>query len=104
MDYERYYIDLLEVLNSCCRNIASGKYDQNDVDRLFDLARPKRYPSLFAELAESFGMMLVKIERSEVQINQRTSGLAHNGESIQRIESEQVAPWNNRTQPTPSRT
>ena len=69
MDYERYYIDLLEVLNSCCRNIASGKYDQNDVDRLFDLARPKRYPSLFTELAESFGTMLFKIERNEIQKN-----------------------------------
>ena len=37
MDFERYYIDLFEMLNSLCKKIASGKYDQSDVDKLFDM-------------------------------------------------------------------
>jgi len=77
MDYERYYIDLLEVLNACCRNIASGRYDQNDVARLFDLAKPKRYPSLFTELAESFGTMLMRVEGRDFRIDQRSAAAAH---------------------------
>ena len=38
MEFERYYLDLFEVLNSLCKKIASGKYDQSDVDKLFDMA------------------------------------------------------------------
>ena len=38
MEFERYYIDLFEMLNSLCKKIASGKYDQADVDKLFNMA------------------------------------------------------------------
>jgi len=34
MDYERYYLDLLEMMNSSFKKIASGKYDKKDVERL----------------------------------------------------------------------
>ena len=70
MDFERYYIDLLETLNTSCKKIAEGKYDQSDVDRLFELAKTQRYPSLFSELAESFGMMMTKLEAREYRLKQ----------------------------------
>ena len=70
MDFERYYIDLFEMLNSLCKKIASGKYDQSDVDRLFDMAKDKRYPGLLTELAESIGMMMVKVEAREFRLKE----------------------------------
>lgn len=70
MEFERYYIDLLELLNSLCKKIAAGKYEQSDVDKLFELAKTERYPSLFSELAESFGMMMTKLEAREFRLQQ----------------------------------
>jgi len=70
MEFERYYIDLLEMLNSLCKKIAAGQYDQSDVDKLFELAKTERYPSLFSELAESFGMMMTKLEVREFRLKQ----------------------------------
>ena len=70
MEFERYYLDLFEMLNSLCKKIASGDYDQADADRLFELAKKNRYPGLFAELAEAFGMMMVKVEAREFKLKQ----------------------------------
>ena len=70
MEFERYYLDLFEIFNSLCKKIASGKYDQSDVDKLFDMAKDNRYPGLFTELAESFGMMMVKVEAREFRLKQ----------------------------------
>jgi hypothetical protein len=70
MDFERYYLDLFEMLNSSCKKIASGKYDKPDAEKLFELAKKGRYPSFLAELAESFGMMLVKVEAREFRLKQ----------------------------------
>ena len=67
MDFERYYLDLFDMLNSCCKKIASGNYDKSDSERLFELSKKGRYPSILAELAESFGMMLVKVEAREYE-------------------------------------
>ena len=70
MDFERYYLDLFEMLNSSCKKIASGKYDKMDAEKLFELAKKGRYPGFLAELAESFGMMLVKVEAREFKLKQ----------------------------------
>ena len=70
MEFERYYLDLFEMLNKCCKKIASGEYDQADSDRLFELAKKGRYPGILCELAESFGMMMVKLEAREFRLNQ----------------------------------
>ena len=70
MDFERYYIELLEMLNSLCKKIAAGNYTQADVDKLFELTKTKRYPGIFSELAESFGMMMVKVEAREFRLKQ----------------------------------
>jgi hypothetical protein len=70
MDFERYYLDLFEMLNSSCKKIASGKYDKLEAEKLFELAKKGRYPSFLAGLAESFGMMLVKVEAREFRLKQ----------------------------------
>jgi len=70
LEFERYYIDLFEMLNSLCKKIASGKYDQADANKLFELAKTHRYPYLLSELAESFGMMMVKVEAREFELKQ----------------------------------
>ena len=70
MEYERYYLEILEMLNVSCKKIAEGNYDQADVDKLFELAKTQRYPSLFSELAESFGLMMTKLEAREYQLKQ----------------------------------
>lgn len=70
MEFERYYLDLFEMLNSCCKKIASGKYELADAERLFELAKKNRYPGFLSELAESFGMMMVKVEAREYRLKQ----------------------------------
>ncbi len=75
MEFERYYIDLLDMINSLCKKIAAGNYNQSDVDKLFELAKTERYPGIFAELAESFGMMMVKLEAREYQLKQKIEDL-----------------------------
>ena len=68
MNFERYYLDLFEILTKSCQKIASGKFEQADSERLFELSKKGRYPSFLADLAESFGMMLVKFEAREFQL------------------------------------
>lgn len=58
------------MLNATCKKITSGKYDDTDADRLFELAKHPRYPAFLSELAESFGMMLVKVEAREFRMQQ----------------------------------
>jgi hypothetical protein len=70
MEFERYYLDLFELLNGCCKKIASGNYEKKDAERLFELAKKSRYPGILSELAESFGMMMVKVEAREFRLNQ----------------------------------
>lgn len=70
MDFEQYYLDLFEMLNRTCQKIAAGRYDKKDANMLFELAKKGRYPGFLAELAESFGMMLVKIEAREYKLKQ----------------------------------
>ena len=70
IEFERYYLDFFEMINSLCKKIASGKYEQKDVDRLFDLAKEKKYPGIITELAESIGMLLVKVEARELHLKQ----------------------------------
>ena len=70
MNLENYYLELFEMLNTSCKKIASGNYNKKDAQWLFELAKKGRYPSFLAELAESFGMMMVKLEAREYRLNQ----------------------------------
>jgi hypothetical protein len=75
MDFERYYLDLFEILTSTCKKIASGKFEPSDSEKLFELSKKGRYPSFLADLAEAFGMMLVKFEAREFQLNETIESL-----------------------------
>jgi hypothetical protein len=70
MIWERYYLDLLDMMNTSFKKIASGNYDKNDVEMLFELSKTGRYPSLFTEMAESFSMMMVKVEAREFRLKE----------------------------------
>ena len=70
MNYEHYYLDIMDTLNASFKKIASGTYDKKDVDHLFELSRTGRYPSIFTEMAESFSLMMVKLEAREFQLKQ----------------------------------
>jgi hypothetical protein len=70
MEFGRYYLDLFEMLSSACKKIATGQYSKSDADRLFEFSKKGRYPSFLADLAESFGMMLVKVEAREFEHSQ----------------------------------
>jgi hypothetical protein len=51
MEFERYYLDLFEMLNTCCKKIATGKYDKANTERLFELAKKKvDIPAFLANL------------------------------------------------------
>ena len=75
MDFASYYLELFEMLNQACKKIASGHYSQKDSERLFELAKRERYPSLLSDLAESFGMMMVKVEAREFSLQQAVDEL-----------------------------
>lgn len=75
MDFASYYLELFEMLNKACRKIASGHYDQRDAERLFELAKRERYPSLLSDLAEAFGMMMVKVEAREYSLKEAVEEL-----------------------------
>ena len=70
MDFERYYLDLFEMLTSTCKKIATGKFEPSDSEKLFELSKKGRYPGFLADLAEAFGMMLVKFEAREFMLKE----------------------------------
>ncbi len=84
MDFASYYLELFEMLNQACRKIASGHYDQKDAERLFELAKRERYPSLLSDLAEAFGMMMVKVEAREFSLKQALEDLEKAKQELER--------------------
>ena len=91
MDFERYYLDLFEMLSASCKKIASGKYDKSDSTRLFELAKKGRYPSFLAELAESFGMMLVKVEAREFRLKEMIEELEETKAKLEKEIADRIA-------------
>ena len=56
----------IKYLIKLSKDVAKGHYDKaNDI---FEYTKPGQYPYLIAELAESIGMMMVKIEAREFQL------------------------------------
>jgi len=91
MDFAQYYLDLFEVLNKTCHKIAAGRYDKRDAELLFELSKKGRYPSFLAELAESFGMMLVKVEAREFKLKQTIEELGQTKARLERTIGEMDA-------------
>lgn len=59
---------LLKKMEQVCHDLAWNKYDR--VGELFELTKQKDYPEQISRLAESFGMMLVKVEAREYHMEE----------------------------------
>ena len=87
MDFEHYYLDLFELLNQSCKKIAAGKHSRKDANLLFELAKKGRYPSFLSELAESFGMMMVKVEAREFRLKDMIEELEAAKEKLEKCDT-----------------
>lgn len=59
---------LLSKMEQVCHDLAWNKYDR--VGELFELTKQNEYPEQIARLAESFGLMLVKVEAREYHMEE----------------------------------
>jgi len=60
--------ELIRRLIKLSNDIARGSYEE--ADKIFEFTKSGQYPELISELAESFGLMTVKIEGREFQLEQ----------------------------------
>lgn len=68
MDLKGFSDELLARLVSLCRKFAAGHYE--GAGDIFELTKEGMYPRQVVELAESFGMMIVKIEARELKLEE----------------------------------
>ena len=74
-------LDVLERFIVLCREFAAGNY--NKIEDLFELTKEQEQPKLIAELAESFGMMIMKIEAREFRLEQIIEDLTKTKEELE---------------------
>jgi transcriptional regulator with PAS, ATPase and Fis domain len=75
--------DLIRKLIQLSRRVAKGDYA--DIEALFELTkRTGDYPEVVSELAESFGLMLVKVEARELQLKKTVEELQAVREELER--------------------
>lgn len=79
---------LLDRLIAVTEELAQGRFGQ--YDDLFELTKGGQYPPLIASLAESFGMMAVKVEAREFHLEQMIEEL-RSAEAQLRAAQEQLA-------------
>jgi diguanylate cyclase (GGDEF)-like protein len=66
----RSEIKLLERLHDLFKEVSAGKYNREQAKDLLDLTIKEKYPEWLTEMAESFSMMMVKVETREFQLEQ----------------------------------
>ncbi len=71
----------IKTLTKLCHAIAYGTYENADVNTLFEFTKEEQHP-LIAELSESIGFMLVKIEGREFALEMKISDLEKANEKI----------------------
>lgn len=59
---------LLDRLIAVAEDLSMGRYGK--YDEIFELTKSGQYPPLITRLAESFGMMAVKVEAREYRLEQ----------------------------------
>jgi len=59
---------LIKKLEALCKQISQGKYESSDVRGLFSITSGGKFPKELAQLAESFSMMMVKVEAREYHL------------------------------------
>jgi len=72
---------LIVQLIVACRQIAGGEYET--ARNLFELTKTGSYPAIITELAESFGMMIVKTEAREYRLEELVEQLKQSFEKLQ---------------------
>ncbi|MDY0362060.1 MAG: sigma-54 dependent transcriptional regulator [Desulforegulaceae bacterium] len=72
---------LLKLMEQICHDLVWNRYDR--VETLFDLTRSTICPEPIASLAESFGMMLVKIEAREFQMEEMVKNLKETSKALE---------------------
>ncbi len=79
---------LFEILLDTAQKVSMGEYEKTD--RLMELTNSEKYPSLVAELAEAFGMMIVKVESREFNLEQLIAKIQDKNrkleETLQRVQ------------------
>jgi C4-dicarboxylate-specific signal transduction histidine kinase len=73
--------ELLDYLTDIARDISRQRY--GDPDEIFELTKTGTYPERICELAESFGMMIVKVEARELRLQQTIEKLKKLNEQLQ---------------------
>ena len=73
MDYTGDNEKLLETLTNALKE--ASRYNYKTEDSIFELTKKEKYPPTIAELAESFGMMIVKMEARELQLEKTITKL-----------------------------
>ena len=68
MDQDSINLQGLGQLTELCGEFAAGNYDK--ARDLLELTREQEHPKMITDLAESFGMMIVKIEAREMRLEQ----------------------------------
>jgi membrane protease YdiL (CAAX protease family) len=73
-------VSAITSLTRYANEVIAGSY--GNVVRIFDLTNPDKHSPEVAELAEAFGMMLVKIEAREFKLEETIAELRHNQEEL----------------------
>jgi DNA repair exonuclease SbcCD ATPase subunit len=79
--YQQKVDELLDYLTSVAQDISRRRY--GDPQEIFELTKAGVYPDRISELAESFGMMIVKVEARELRLEQTIGKLKNLNERLQ---------------------
>lgn len=74
--------DLLSRLISLTKKLSRGRFGKPD--ELFELTKTGKYPERIAELAESFGMMMVKVDAREFRLEEIINDLKKSRDELTR--------------------
>lgn|GEM_PF-417151 len=66
----RSEIKLLDRLHGLFKEVSAGRYNREQAKELFELTIKEKYPEWLTEMAESFSMMMVKVETREFHLEQ----------------------------------
>ncbi|GAB6058190.1 sigma-54 interaction domain-containing protein [Desulfonatronum parangueonense] len=72
---------LLETMERICHELAWGRYDR--IEELFALTGNSDFPKPISNLAESFGMMLIKVEAREYRMEGMLADLRRSSEELE---------------------
>ncbi|WP_024333796.1 MULTISPECIES: adenylate/guanylate cyclase domain-containing protein [Desulfotignum] len=74
---------LFEILRDAARKVSMGAYDE--ADQLMELTNTDKYPPTVAELAEAFGMMIVRVESREYNLEQLLQKIQDKNKKLEEI-------------------